>query len=149
MNDGASPILRVNSAGILAKLGSPIIADDVITTLRKDAETRHLYLTAVASRVLTLPWDNAAKLAGTAEPVLELGIAGDHAAELAVRLSEEVRQSPDGAARWCSVVLLNRIAKRTPIAVTSSLQEALSREPCRENLRAIGAALSDSDPTRI
>ena len=149
MNGGTTPILRVNSAGILAKLGSPSIADDVITTLRKDADTRHLYLTAVASRVLTLPWDNAARLAGVSEPADELGISTDHAAELAFRLSEEVRQSPDGAARWCSVVLLNRIAKRAPIAVASSLQEALSREPCRENLRAIGAALSDSDPTSI
>jgi hypothetical protein len=63
-----------------------------------------------------------------------------------VRLAQEVRSSQDGAARWCSVVLLSRIAQPVPTLVANALQETLRGEECRENLRAIASALSNADP---
>jgi len=87
MRDGATPVLRVNSAGILAKLGPADISDEVITVLKRDADTRHLYLTAVASRVLALPWDEAGKLAVRGhELTAGKAMAPERAAELAVQL---------------------------------------------------------------
>lgn len=150
MRDGATPVLRVNSAGILAKLGPADISDEVIASLKGDAEVRQLYLTAVASRVLAIPWDEAGKLAARgAELTSAAAISPERAAELAVQLSQEVQRSQDGAARWCSVVLISRIGQRVPPIVTSALQDTLRREPCRENLRAIASALSSSDPLEI
>jgi hypothetical protein len=147
MRGGNTPVLRVNSAGILAKLGKPDIADQVIGVLRQDADTRNLYLTAVASRVLSLPWDQAGELAhGSSHLTAPSAMSTDQAAEYAVSLSREVRNSQDGAARWCSVVLLSRIAQPVPTLVTSALQETLRGEECRENLRAIASALSNADP---
>lgn len=143
MRKGATPVLRVNSAGILAKLGRPDIADDVITSLRANRDTRHLYLTAVASRVLSLPWDEAQKMAGG-----DMGserISDGLAAERAFLLSQELRNSQDGAARWCSVVLLGKISRPVPAMASNVLQEALRREPCRENLRVIAIVLSNAD----
>ncbi len=150
MRDGTTPVLRVNSAGILAKLGPADISDEVITVLKGDAETRQLYLTAVASRVLAMPWDEAGKLAVSATELTSTAtMSPERATALAVQLSQEVQHSQDGAARWCSVVLISRIGQRVPPVVTSALQEALRREPCRENLRAIASALSSSDPLEI
>lgn len=149
MNNGNTPVLRVNSAGILAKLGEADIADSVIAVLRQDIETRNLYLTAVASRVLSLPWEHAGSLAfGNPELTSQSAMSSDQAAGFAVQLSQEVRNSQDGAARWCSVVLLSRIAQPVPDLVTNSLQETLRGEQCRENLRAIASALSSADPLR-
>ena len=65
MRDGATPVLRVNSAGILAKLGAADLADNVVTALKRDSDTRQLYLTAVVSRVLAFEWEAAARLATT------------------------------------------------------------------------------------
>lgn len=140
MRSGATPVLRVNSAGILAKLGSPDTSDDVITAIKHDEDARHLYLTAVASRVLAMPWDEARRLAGGAV------VSSDRVAELSTRLTHEVKQSKDGAARWCSIVLLSRMREHVPGSVTAALQESLRHEPCRENLRAIASALSGVDP---
>jgi hypothetical protein len=150
MRDGSTSILRVNSAGILAKIGTASIADDVIMALKSDLDARHLYLTAVASRVLTLPWEAASQFASGGYPGrIAVGPSEDFMADLAVRLGQEIQDSQDGAARWCSVVLLGRMGRRLPAHVTSALQEALRNEPCRENLRAIGSALSYSDPIGI
>jgi transcriptional regulator with XRE-family HTH domain len=147
MHGGDTPVLRVNSAGILAKLGQADISDHVITTLRQDEDTRHLYLTAVASRVLAMPWEEAGAFAHGSTSLTSLSaMSTDQAAEYAVRLSQEVRNSQDGAARWCSVVLLSRISQPIPQLVTNALQETLRGEQCRENLRAIGSTLSNADP---
>jgi transcriptional regulator with XRE-family HTH domain len=147
MRSGATPVLRVNSAGILAKLGSPDTSDDVITVLKHDQDTRHLYLTAVASRVLAMPWDEAGQLAlGNHELSSGAEVSSDRVAELSARLSQEIRQSHDGAARWCSVVLLSRLHEHVPENTTAALQDSLRNEPCRENLRAIASALSGADP---
>jgi transcriptional regulator with XRE-family HTH domain len=150
MRDGATPVLRVNSAGILAKLGPADISDEVIAALKRDEDTRHLYLTAVASRVLAMPWEEAGKFAGSSQIITSgAAMSPERAAELAVQLGREVRHSQDGAARWCSLVLIGRIGQRIPPIVTSALQETLRREPCRENLRAIASTLSGADPLDV
>jgi len=151
MRAGSTPILRVNSAGILAKIGMPEISDEVITALRQDRDMRHLYLTAVASRVLGMPRDAAGQFVATGATIdrAATGLPEDRVADLAVRLSQEVQHSQDGAARWCSVMLLSHIRQHVPATVTSALQEALRSEPSRENLRAIGTALANADPLDI
>jgi hypothetical protein len=63
-----SPILRVNAAGILAKVGSPTMDNDVVQALKVDREARELYLTAVVARVLRMPWDDAGQVANSAQP---------------------------------------------------------------------------------
>jgi hypothetical protein len=147
MRDGSTPVLRVNSAGILAKLGQPDVTDQVIDVLREDPDTRNLYLTAVASRVLSLPWEQAGSFAhGSREITSQTAMPPGQAMEFAIRLSQEVKNSKDGAARWCSVVLLSRIPQPVQALVTSALQEALRGEECKENLRAIASALSGADP---
>lgn len=147
MRTGATPVLRVNSAGILAKLGSPDTSDEVITVLKQDEDTRHLYLAAVASRVLTMPWEEARTFANfNHELISGYSVPPDRVAELSIQLSREIRQSQDGAARWCSVILLSRLHDHVPVSVTTALQESLRNEPCRENLRAIANALSGADP---
>jgi len=67
MNHGSNPVLRVNSAGILAKLGESTITDRVVTVLKADQDSRQLYLTTVASRVLSLQWQTATQLVTTVE----------------------------------------------------------------------------------
>jgi hypothetical protein len=62
MKRAPSAVLRVNSAGVLAKLGSTQLNDEVVRTLKGDPDTRQLYLTAVASRTLGVPWAEAAAL---------------------------------------------------------------------------------------
>jgi hypothetical protein len=104
MRDESSTVLRVNAAGILAKLGAPSVTQNVIASLRCDDESRRLYLTAVVNRVLRLPWDDAiervSSLSGGRRAASWL--TGDQAALLAI----EARDGRDGAARWCSAVLL-------------------------------------------
>jgi hypothetical protein len=50
MNDGGSPVLRVNAAGILAKTRDLDFASTVAVQLRRDPGARELYLTAVQAR---------------------------------------------------------------------------------------------------
>jgi hypothetical protein len=47
------------------------------------------------------------------------------------------------------IVLLSRFREHLPAIATSALQETLSTEPCRENLRAIGSVLSNADPLTV
>lgn len=58
-----SAVLRVNAAGILAKVRSPLVDNEAIAVLRADGDVRELYLAAVLSRVLTMPWGAACDLA--------------------------------------------------------------------------------------
>jgi transcriptional regulator with XRE-family HTH domain len=147
MTGGSSAVLRVNSAGVLAKLGSAQLSDQVVRSLKSDTDTRQLYLTAVASRVLELPWDAAASIAATVEHGPDIfaddpGLS-DHMAD---RLAAELANPRDGAARWCSVVLLNQVRNAAPTISSSAFQAALHREPGAENLRSIGAALAGDNP---
>lgn len=100
MSDGNSPILRVNAAGILAKLQDQDAAEQVAVILGADAEVRQLYTTAVIARVGALPWATAAKLAAGRIPTQR------QAHFLASRLSQEVLNPRDAGARWCSASVL-------------------------------------------
>jgi transcriptional regulator with XRE-family HTH domain len=130
-------LLRVNAAGILAKMKSPTLDNEAVTVLRTSGEVRELYLTTVASRVLSLPWDDAASLAAS----------GEHlpSAEAVQALSAELGNPADAGARWCSAVYLARTRDHDP-AVTDALVGALRTEPSREVLRTIGSALAGIDP---
>jgi hypothetical protein len=131
-----SPVLRVNATGILAKIGSPTVDNDVVRTLRADSEARNLYLTAVIARVLGMPWDEAGQVARSGRPLPE------HIEPFAV----EARNPKDSGARWCSVLLLSRTRPEDPRSVDNALTTALKDEMSRENLRAIGCALAGLDP---
>lgn len=80
MRDGESDVLRVNAAGILAKMGVPELLDKVSLCLQHDAAVRQRYVTALVAR------------------------AGHSTA----RLATEVTNPHDSGARWCSAWLLGR-----------------------------------------
>lgn len=133
---GKDSLLRVNAAGILAKMRSPTVDNEAVSVLRADGGVRELYLTAVAARVLSLPWDDAASLA-----------AGDGrlpSADAVAAFSAELSDPADAGARWCSAVLLARTRDHDP-AVTDALVGALRSESSREVLRTIGSALAGID----
>jgi hypothetical protein len=144
LENGESPVLRVNAASILAKSGAPDPADAVISALRTDPEVRRLYLTAVASRVLELDYAAAEELVdtlaggsgGTGRPV-DRYVVG--------RLTAELVNPQDAAARWCSAVLLSGLAAGAD-RIRTALGFAVRQEPCRENLRTFAAVLAGSDP---
>lgn len=132
-------LLRVNAAGILAKVGSSTIDNEAVMVLQADAETRELYLTAVLHRVLGLDWNAAADLAASRQPL---------STEQLELLRGELSNPNDSGARYCSVLLLARGQRPKPTA-TAAFLSALRSEPCRENLRAIGAALAGVNPLKI
>lgn len=132
-------LLRVNAAGILAKVGSPTIDNEAVAALQADAQVRELYLTAVLHRVLGLDWDTSANLAASSDPF------GPDQLQL---LRAELSNPDDSGARYCSVLLLSRNQRSEPM-VTEALLSALRLEASRENLRAIGAALAGVNPLKI
>lgn len=104
MAGASQPVLRVNSAGILAKVPGQDHAAEVCRVLAGDAEARHLYMTAVTARVCGLDWATASRLA--TDP---LSLPG-RATFLARRFSDEVTNPRDAGARWCSAVMLRDIS---------------------------------------
>jgi transcriptional regulator with XRE-family HTH domain len=132
-------LLRVNAAGILAKVGSPAIDNEAISVLRADGEARELYLTAVLHRVLGLDWDSSANLAASTDPL---------SPDWLRLLRGELSNPNDSGARYCSVLLLVRNQRAGPEG-TAALLSALRLEASRENLRAIGAALAGVNPLKI
>ncbi len=148
MAKAPSPVLRVNSAGVLAKVGARF-EDEVVRSLKRDSDSQQLYLTAVASRVLELPWDTAGRLATsvTQGHIPDLwSESRDRAGRDAARLAAEVSNPRDGAARWCSVVLLGNAAGSTPGVADVALHTALRQERNPETIRSIGALLSGESP---
>jgi hypothetical protein len=136
-----SPVLRVNSVGILAKVGSRDLDNEVVGALRADGEVRQLYLTAVASRVLRMPWDEAINVARLDLPSTEV----QHVAALA----EEIRNPHDSGARWCALTMLARSRPSCPDLVDATLRMALKVEPAREMVRSIGGAIAGLDPITL
>ncbi|MEV0898222.1 hypothetical protein [Actinoplanes sp. NPDC049802] len=134
-------VLRVNAVGILAKTRSPAFENEALGVLHQDGEVRDLYLTAVISRVLGLPWKTAADLATTG--------AGAATPQQLALIAAEVENPADAGSRWCSTLLLYRTRQDDQPAVTAVLLRALRTEPSRETLRAIGAALAGEDPLTI
>jgi transcriptional regulator with XRE-family HTH domain len=142
MQRGPTPVLRVNAAGVLAKIGSADLGDAAISTIRTDPDARQLYLTAVASRVLATGWEEAGQLVTTGFPQDGHG----HEAWAAERLLTEIENPRDAVARWCSTVLLHQLHRQLPDAARIGFAQALRREHCRENLRAFAAALAGMSP---
>ncbi|MFE9679801.1 hypothetical protein ACFYO5_37870 [Streptomyces sp. NPDC006259] len=99
MLDGDVPILRVNAAGILAKLPGQGQADQVARVLAHDEEVRHLYMTAVTSRVCAVDWTTAGRI------VSQPASYGPRADFLATRFAREALNpgtlAPAGAPRSC------------------------------------------------
>ena len=143
LRDSPDPVLRVNSAGILAKLGDHAVGDQVIGMLRRDAETRHLYLTAVLARTLQADWRESSWLAAQLVGGRPVRVAGpsDRLGKAARTLAGELNNPRDTAARWCSAILLSRLRPFAPNRVTGALHDALQSEPSQETRRAIHRAL--------
>lgn len=135
------PVLRVNASGILAKIGSPVLDGQVARQLVADVEVRELYLTAVVSRVLGLPWEDAGQLARSGSPLAE-----QHQLDA---LTAEVTNATDAGARWCSIVLLARTRPEASAVVDHALAGALKTETSSEHLRAIGYTLAGLDPITV
>jgi transcriptional regulator with XRE-family HTH domain len=148
MKHGATAVLRVNAAGVLSKVGAPDLGDAAISAIRSDHDTRHLYLTAVASRVLAMPWEHAGDLvAGVDHPgSLATRLGGEQNTWAAEKLSSELASPRDAAARWCSTVLLSGLPHTSPDTVRAALGRAAKEEQCRENLRAYVAVLAGVSP---
>jgi hypothetical protein len=116
LHDGNTAVLRVNAAGILAKTGSPELADEVALALLCDAETRMLYLTAVRQRV---------------------GPDTKH-------LVAELANPADSGARWCAAWLVSGTEHAGPIAEAMRVEQ--SKENLRAMALAMtGALRGDSD----
>jgi len=133
-------VLRVNAAGILAKVRSPVADNAAVQVLKADPRVRELYLAAVVSRVLSKPWDDAFTIATADRSLSELDVQG---------FADEIQNPADSGARWCSVVLLSRVRHEDPATVNGILLRALRTEPSNENLRAIGSVLAGADPLKI
>ncbi len=103
MNDGDVPILRVNAAGILAKIPGQHEAVDVVRVLTHDDQVRQLYMTAVASRVCAVDWTTAGRIAQNPSAF------GRQADFLASRFAQEALNPHDAGARWCSSVMLREL----------------------------------------
>lgn len=141
-------MLRVNAAGILAKVGSPDLGDAAILAIRDDPDVRHLYLTAVVSRVLSTPWNHAGQLARAAvnavPPEGDLIEGGEP--WIAERLASELTNHQDAAARWCGALLLSSLSGPTTAATRQLIATTARDEPCRENLRAYTVILAGASP---
>jgi transcriptional regulator with XRE-family HTH domain len=103
LDDGDDPVLRVNAAGILAKVPGQLEASHVIAALGRDPDVRSRYMTAVVARVCGLGWPVAAQLtensAGFPQPVL-----------VAQRFAREASSDRDVGARWCAAAMLQALS---------------------------------------
>lgn len=133
MTHGANPVLRVNAAGVLAKLGRARAVEAAVAQLKVHRPTRHRYLTAVAHRVLGLDWQHAGQLATGAESAVALPAV--HVRPLV----QELTNPSDGAARWCAASLL---AGSNSDHARTALLGALRSESCTETVRSMGAVLA-------
>jgi transcriptional regulator with XRE-family HTH domain len=103
LDDDDGAVLRVNAAGILAKIPGQYEASRVIAALVRDTDVRRRYMTAVVARVCGLEWSVAAHLAENPadfpQPLL-----------VAQRFAREAVSDRDAGARWCSAVMLQSLS---------------------------------------
>jgi transcriptional regulator with XRE-family HTH domain len=103
LDNGNNPVLRVNAAGILAKVAGQAEASHVTAALGRDPDVRHRYMTAVVARVCGLDWSVAAQLADNPtvfpQPVL-----------VAQRFAAEAVSDRDAGARWCAAAMLQALS---------------------------------------
>ncbi|MEV6274952.1 helix-turn-helix transcriptional regulator [Nocardia sp. NPDC051832] len=101
--DEPSEVIRVNAAGILAKLPGQQAAGTVCQLLTSDEPVRDRYLTAVVARICGIDHETARTYIHTPtltpSPLL-----------VAQRLSAEVLNPHDAGARWCSGVMLSKLS---------------------------------------
>jgi len=133
-----SPVQRVNSAGSLAKVGAPAIDNDVISALKRDEESRLLYLRAAVSRVLAVPWDDAGRIVtARALAVMENDLEAREAirrAETAVALLDAESLNPSARpndrsrrGRDRTVVLSIAAAREQDVPAIADLLEEMDR----------------------
>jgi transcriptional regulator with XRE-family HTH domain len=104
MDDGGSDVLRVNAAGILAKMKNIDYADSVAHTLCRDREVRSRYLAAFTARV------------------------GRDAKSVA----KELKNMQDSGARWCAAFVLGTSEdQRAKVNLVQALRHEPSRENLR------------------
>lgn len=104
MEDGSDAVLRVNSAGILAKMPGQSQAVSVAQVLSYDAEASQLYKTAVLARTCAFDFTQAARL------VVDPFSMPEKAPFIASRLIAETRNPRDSGARWCSAEMLRDLS---------------------------------------
>ncbi|MHA5053041.1 SIR2 family protein [Streptomyces sp. SD15] len=135
MNGDGTPLLRVNAAGIISKVGDPRVTSEVIQLLDRDKEIRHLYLTAVIFRVLEIRWEAAERLAsepnGRPLPHL-LTLTSDQLKTVASRFCKEALNPRDGVARWLSLRLLQQVTDVASDDVLRALQAVEEQEDVAE-----------------
>lgn len=102
MSDGSESVLRVNAAGILAKLPNQSAGALVSKILTHDAEVRRLYATAVISRVCAVEWSQAARFALDPSQFPDPVWA-------ARKFAIEAFNPRDSGARWCSAAILREL----------------------------------------
>jgi hypothetical protein len=134
------PVLRVNAAGIAAKMPGSDLAESAVTSLITDPATRTLYLTAVLARVWKLDWS-------TARVCSQANQVGQHATTSNLpQLARELSNQHDAGARWCATVVLADVwaADDHPARDTaaSALEVALADEPLPILRTSYGRALS-------
>ena len=93
--DHESATVRVNAAGILAKLPDQSASEHVVTVLENDDDVRRRYQAAVTMRVCGLSWQHAMRV--TRQPAEFSSITAS-----ARRFSSEALNPADAGARWCS-----------------------------------------------
>jgi len=148
MQEGESAIFRVNSAGILAKGADGGLADVVVRALRRDPEARHLYVAAVAARILGVRrWEDALSLGRSLENVGD--ISGSHAARISRAFSRELGNPTDAGARWSSIVALGGLGEVALAAAAPALTMALHDEPSNEIRSSIQRVLIGGDPLTV
>jgi transcriptional regulator with XRE-family HTH domain len=103
LDDGHDSVLRVNAAGILAKLPGQDEASRVADALSRDGEVRDRYMTAVVARVCDIDWPTASGL--IREPSMF-----PQPALVAGRFAHEAVSSRDAGARWCSAAMLQTLS---------------------------------------
>jgi transcriptional regulator with XRE-family HTH domain len=103
LDDGDDAILRVNAAGILAKVPGQCEASFVTAALSRDSDVRCRYLTAVVARVCALDWPIAAQLAENPASFLQPTLA-------AQRFAREAVSDRDAGARWCAAAMLQALS---------------------------------------
>ncbi len=103
LDDGDNAVLRVNAAGILAKVPGQVEAPRITAVLNRDSEVRDRYMTAVVARVCGLEWSVAANFAhnpaGFPQPIL-----------VAQRFAREAVSDRDAGARWCAAAMLQALS---------------------------------------
>lgn len=106
LDEGVDPVLRVNAAGILAKVPGQSEASRVTDALGRDAEIRNRYMTAVVARVCGIDWSTAARLTQKPTAFRQPGLA-------ARRFADEAVNDRDAGARWCSAAMLQALSPLT------------------------------------